>query len=526
MINRLGETSIQREFEADIAIIGAGAMGLAIASEFLHTGFSILLLESGLADSNCVSDTLLAVENIGHKFNGATSSGRRRVLGGATTLWGGQFLPLGDIVFTERPWLGVSGWPFQKTLLKPFYKRAADLAQLKLATGGDSLWIGHGINPPLFNPEKLKSEFSSWSPRPNFANNMRGDLALSSNVEVLLDATVTEILINRHGEVQELSIRSTLGHAAMAKARFYILAAGAIESARLLLASRRQDDRGIGNSNGLVGRYFQDHISLPVARIIPKNRATFHQIYDNFIVGGTKYAPKVVISDALQRENRILNVGGFFRFSVDNSISINALKTLIGHLKRRTIPSDGIPLLAKSIINLPEVAKFAYGVRIKHRIQASREGEIFLEAHSEQLPRPESRISLSKKDDRLGMPLACLNWRIADESRMAIKAYTNTVRDEFHRLCLADVEPLSDVIDSPYEFQRSLSDVYHQMGTLRMSTNPEEGVTNPDARMHEVPNLYVAGCSLFPVSGYSNPTHTGIALAVRLADHLKSRLSK
>lgn len=58
------------------------------------------------------------------------------------------------------------------------------------------------------------------------------------------------------------------------------------------------------------------------------------------------------------------------------------------------------------------------------------------------------------------------------------------------------------------------------MGTLRMSRDHADGVTNSDARMHEVPSLYIAGCSLFPVSGYSNPTFAGLALASRLVYHL------
>ena len=62
------------------------------------------------------------------------------------------------------------------------------------------------------------------------------------------------------------------------------------------------------------------------------------------------------------------------------------------------------------------------------------------------------------------------------------------------------------------------------MGTTRMGTDPRTSVVDPDCRVHGVDNLFVAGSSVFPTSGYANPTATIAALAVRLADHLKARL--
>ena len=60
------------------------------------------------------------------------------------------------------------------------------------------------------------------------------------------------------------------------------------------------------------------------------------------------------------------------------------------------------------------------------------------------------------------------------------------------------------------------------MGATRMSTDPAEGIVDPDCRVHTVDNLYVTGTSVFPQVGFSNPTYTIIAMAIRLADHLKS----
>ena len=517
MIQTLGYDAQAKEFEADVAIIGSGAIGLAMATDFLGKGVKVLVLEAGEGGETASSDELYDAEIVGHSFNG-TTLGRRRVFGGSTTLWGGQFLPLGDIVFEDRPWLGVSGWPLSKLALAPFFVRAAEKARVSSRMGDETIWREHGVEPPRFDAERLVSEFSRFSPAPNFASNFRAEIERSREVDALLNAAVVEVRLDANEAVDHVVVRSLDGHEAKVRARAFVLAAGAIESPRILLASNRQDPRGLGNRADHIGRYFQDHVSLVAARVVPHDRSAFHDLYDNFVLDATKYAPKIALSDTLQREEKLLNVGGFFRFPTGGEEGVAALKTLVGHLKRRTRPNARA--VGTTLANLPEVARFLYGVKAKHRIRASRRGEILLEGHAEQLPTRESRIVLSPNDDALGMARARVDWRIDDASRSTLKRYVETVRDEFARTGIARVEPL-DVFDRPEAFQNAASDVYHHMGTVRMSADPADGVVDPDGRMHEVSNLYVAGCSVFPVSGYSNPTHTALALALRLGDHLR-----
>ena len=79
--------------------------------------------------------------------------------------------------------------------------------------------------------------------------------------------------------------------------------------------------------------------------------------------------------------------------------------------------------------------------------------------------------------------------------------------------------PLLTAQDEPWPISRDAS---HHMGTTRMGTDPSTSVVDPDCRVHGIDNLYVAGSSVFPASGYANPTLTIIALALRLGDHLAS----
>ena len=64
----------------------------------------------------------------------------------------------------------------------------------------------------------------------------------------------------------------------------------------------------------------------------------------------------------------------------------------------------------------------------------------------------------------------------------------------------------------------------HHMGTTRMSETARNGVVDTETRVHGIENLFIAGSSIFPTSGFANPTFTLMALALRTAGHLKSTI--
>lgn len=73
-------------------------------------------------------------------------------------------------------------------------------------------------------------------------------------------------------------------------------------------------------------------------------------------------------------------------------------------------------------------------------------------------------------------------------------------------------------------WESGISETFHQMGTTRMSADPRYGVVDADCRVHGVQNLYIGGSSVFPTGGHANPTLTIVALALRMASHLKNAL--
>jgi len=116
-------------------------------------------------------------------------------------------------------------------------------------------------------------------------------------------------------------------------------------------------------------------------------------------------------------------------------------------------------------------------------------------------------------------------WRLNELDRHSTQQLVLTVATEMARLYKARMSIPFWLSDSQTDWTRYLRDVAHHMGTTRMADSEQKGVVDADCRVFGVPNLYVAGSSVFPTGGQANPTLTIVALALRLADHLKSKLA-
>ena len=145
---------------------------------------------------------------------------------------------------------------------------------------------------------------------------------------------------------------------------------------------------------------------------------------------------------------------------------------------------------------------------------------------AEQAPNPDSRVVLSLRKDILGMPLASLDWQFSELDKYSVKLLMETLKSEYQRLGWGDVKPASWLSDDkqlwaidPLISAHPIGG-YHHMGGTRMGDVPSSSVVNRDCRLHDSPNLYVASSSVFPTSGWANPTVTIMALSNRLGDHL------
>jgi len=513
------------EFTADVCIIGGGAAGFTCALTLLESGLKVILLESGGLKEDGPGNKLNEAEIIGD-FHLGIHEGRERAVGGTTTKWGGQAYPFLPEDFSERPNLGISGWPLTYEELLPYYKRA------EMVVGTDhelpydyQPWEERKIETGGLAKDKLRLLVTKWSRIPNFRLLHGNTLSQSKNVRVLYHASVVEIVPNANQDsVREVTICSLQGKRGKVKARQFIAAGGALEASRLFLASRQFHPAGLGNENDLVGRYIQDHISAVVGEIKPTSRKHFHEVFDPFYRNGFKYLPRILLEPAYAKSQNTLHASGQIVFTEGSESTLNLLKGTLRKLKKKEFPQFGEIKTLLNPLQWVLMAKSLYRWRVAKRGISAEDTPVFLEILSEQLPQPESRVTLNDQKDFMGMPRLKLDWRIPALTRETIVRSAHTFREEFARSGLGTLHLEAWLDDSTDKSH--LKDVFHQAGGLIMGRSAQEGVVDSNCKVFGVDNLYVASSAVFPTSSFANTTLTIMALSVRLSDRIASALTE
>ena len=516
-MSRIRDLERERPLNAeasDICIVGAGAAGILLAVELLRLGKRVMLLEAGGADVEEASQEPYRSQVIGLPHQGV-HTGRFRAKGGTTTRWGGQILEFDEADFARRPGVQGSGWPFAKAELTPFYARALELEGIPKTLRQDTeVWQSLGMTPPQFND--LDPYFSRWLPEPNFARLHAGTLEGHPHLDVWLHANAVDLLLDGEQAVG-VHCRTLGGVEATFTAREYVFCLGGIESSRFFLQPR--EGQLPWNRSGLLGRHYQDHIDSNAAEIVPRNPGRFHELFDNVFLHGLKYHPKLRLASAVQRERGTLNVAATMLFLSGLDEATAAIKATAKHLLRGRLREVQGGDLARLAANLPLLLRQSYRYAVQHRAYNPPDARILLRVHCEQEPLSESNITLSGERDSLGLLRTRLDWRIADRELETIRTFVQVATASLNSL--AEVRPDPDLLAGSRAYVARCDDSLHHMGGMRMAVSEREGVVDPNLRLHGTRNAFVCSAAVFPTSGYSNPTHTLLALAMRLAEHLR-----
>ncbi len=521
MIIDLERAEGRTEWSCDLCIIGSGAAGLALLSEMPAT-MNVVVVESGSLEPEPPTQALYDVDITGLPHPGSTE-GRFRMCGGSTTQWGGQALPLMPTDFERRDWVAHSGWPFPYSELTSYYARACQFLLLDEMNFDTDLFALLRTRPPAFDSHRLWYHLSKWSPQPSVRENYLPEIGRSTGSKLLLHANVTRIVLSEElNRVSEIEARSLHGHSATVRARAFVLCAGGIETARLLLANNAQQPCGIGNDHDLVGRYFQDHPSAMIGVLNSPNPAAAQRLLNVFHKRRLKYSVRCTATPVWQREHRTLNVSMGITFEQDDS-GLQDLKDLYMALRRGQL--DRVVRKTREVSRRPSSAILPIWHYLAHRRSFVPRARMRIGVTSEQEPNPESRILLSNKVDALGMRRANVCWKLTDLTLHTIQQFANTLNGEFRRAGIGEIELDEWVCNQKSDWIKNIHDQFHHIGTARMHDSPSQGVVDRNCRVHGISNLYIGSSAVFPTGGHSNPTLTIIALCMRLADRIKAELA-
>jgi len=524
MIIDLEKIDNTKTIVADICIIGAGVAGQSVASALQDLSLKVVMLESGDKDFRRDTESLSKGKNIGLNYYDLHTS-HLRMFGGTAAIWGGRCAELDAIDFEKRDFLPHSGWPINRNDLDSYYEQVFEELGLKRP---NALWETLGVKRPDFDTAKIDTGLWVFDEKgERFADS---DQRRLNHCDIVLNATVTAIERSETGEIISVQADSLKNTRVTVKAKFFVLAAGAIESARLLLA--RGD--GLGQQHDQLGRYFMEHPHARGGEIITDKPAHALRLLPRALrYKGKRYAAYLRPAEKLQHETGILNSSLSLTLRRREGEKMEGYRSAIGKLKH-DLPSSRLWRSlyhgAKSLAVRGLEATDPWSSVMNMKLSRGKTG-IFAVIRAEQSPNPDSRIVLSTERDALGLQKANLNWQLQDIDRNSVQVLMETLKDEFTRLGWGQVKPSQWLYDRSHIWKTdpliSAHPIggYHHMGGLRMSNSPRHGVVNENCRLHDSPNLYVAGSGVFPTGGWANPTVTIMALALRLGAHLRQRLT-
>ena len=523
---------------ADVCVVGAGPAGAIVAADLAAAGHEVVVLEAGPRFDGDDGGTSRAERMERHLRPGVPddawdmggerdayaaggdrhyplNAARVKGVGGTTLHWQGMVMRLHERDFEMDSRHGVGAdWPVSYEDLRPYY--AAAERALGVAGADDNPFAPPRVEPfpmPAFPPSYSDSVFADACESlgitthsvPNARNSEGGDgapacvgygtckpvcpsgakytaerhvtAAEDAGARVVDRAAVQRLVHDDAGDAVEAAVYATPDDAERRQpARRFVVAAGGVETPRLLLLSRseRYPD-GLANSSGLVGRYFMDHLFAGM--------------------GGTY--------DGRTRQNHVgFNTTETHQF-YDDVDPVNGMKLEFLNYAGPS-PATAATRAETWGDDLLADLRDRYGTHIG------------MGALVEQLPRKENRVTLdpSTTDDH-GNPVPDVRWSLDDRTRAALTRANDVQRRVLDEL---DVDVTWTV--GP----ENTGPAYHHMGTTRMGEDPADSVVDRHLRTHDLDNCYLVGSSVYPTGGAMNPTLTIAALALRAADRLAETL--
>ncbi|WP_336966222.1 GMC oxidoreductase [Sphingobium aquiterrae] len=526
-----------------ICVVGSGPVGLALATDLARQGIDTLLLESGGTSFNEPVQALSAAELVDPTRHDEMIVAVARQLGGSSNLWGGRCLPYDPVDFVDRPYVD-AGWPIGYDAIAPYMARA-----VAATCSGAPVYKA---DAPLFDEEGgpfATDALERWVNVQASQTIFKHAIASDPRLHVHTLSTVVGMDFAESGAVTAIDVAHSLsGERVKVPIRRLVIAAGGIETARLLLATQRQAPQRFGGGDGPLGRYYMGHLMGEIADIVFRD-AGIARAFDFFVDRHGSYVRRrIVPTMAAQLENGLLNSafwpvvppvadprhGSAILSAAYLALSIPPLgRMIVAEAIRRRHVGNRPGNLGTHILNvargLPSAMAFAVSfLRRRHDRRYRLPGFFILNDrnrfglsyHGEQVPRRDSRVWLSGETDRLGLPSLTIDLRFSTQDAESVVKTHDLLEAWLTRHDVGHLEHRCARDERAAMVLSQASHGTHQIGVTRMGTSRHRGIVDGDLRCFDSPNLFLASCGVLPTSGQANPTFTVVALALRLADAL------
>lgn len=503
--------------DAAVCIVGAGAAGLYLARKLAATGKSIVVLEAGPKVPVAPNKAGFDCEFSGDAYPGATE-GRAFGLGGTTSRWGGQLV---EFPSSDGARVDPALWDAWQHILQigAHHRHAvedtlgisvsSDLGNAKATIGNAEMFARCGLAP----------SFSRWLP---FRKRNFGWLANSSNtnpdvVTIICDAVAADWRLGaatgKACRIEQVTARSASGRTLCVTAQHFVIAAGAIESTRVLLEINRLGGERVISPHSALGHYLSDHLSVSIGEFDEKSRRNVIRMFAPQFAGMMMRTWRFTELDPDPQQSRYF---AHIVFPNENP-GFRLARSVLQGLQARRMPTISIADLGRGGF---EIGKLAWGRWARSRLHIAADAPCHLQVDMEQVPDFSSSISLSAHSDRLGRPQAKIRWHVTTADERAIATATSAMRK-----CWSALGPGFSLSSGEFRaFGAKPHDAYHPVGTCRIGSDTS-AVTDHKLKVRGADNLFVLSTAVFPSSGSANPTFTMLCFAEMLAGELSGAIT-
>lgn len=381
----------------------------------------------------------------------------------------------------------------------------------------------------------MESVISQFGRADLFLNKYQAELHQARNVFVFSNSTLLRLQPEaaRPDVISAAEVVDSGGHRFAVKARHFILAAGGLENARILLLNESTRQGGPGNQNDMVGRCFMDHPSITLGTLLPSSGIIYDRavFYDQHYVDGVPIMGKLRLREEVMRREKLLNSCAVLvphLRDLRSNLSpvsdyvmakgrhiLEGKRQSIRRSSKLTTNGESTPSWRQRLLESCYSECVCGWSRLPNK--ARRFGKIGVRSLVEQSPHLHNRVALGNEVDAFGQRHAKVYWRWNELDLSSIRRTQEIFRHDFEAAGIGTFIPTEE---GDHGIPRAFQSPHHFMGTTRMHEDPHMGVVDANCRVHGMGNLFVAGSSVFPTGGFANPTLTIVALALRLADHL------
>ena len=349
-----------------------------------------------------------------------------------------------------------------------------------------------------------------------FGSKFRDTMVSSSNVLLYTHANVVEVECNEAAtRVASLRVRHFNGREQRVRAAHVVLACSTMQNVRLLLASTGRSPSGVGNAHDTVGRYFMEHLEMPTGRAAMLRPQSM--LFYGYDFGVTPARAELRLTDAEQQRRGVLNATLACEPATDDGQ--DALSTF------EIEPPESVESFRQQTRD-SLTAEMRSPARTFDAEFVTRRPLFALFTRQEQAPNAQSRVTLSRERDALGVPRARFDWQFTALDKRTMRETTTALAEQFGLADVGRVQARPWLLEGDDVWPPMVSGGWHDMGGTRMHASPRLGVVDADCRAHGVSNLHLAGAGVFSTAGSANPTLTIVALALRLGAHLRTLLAR